>query len=402
MLNYVAVASQKRVGTYFLAAPTYRQGRKIIWEGIRGDGRRFLDAFPDWDNPGPGKFVRRVRDDEMTLWLANKSVVQVIGAEDVDRLVGTNPVGLVLTEYSIHDPNFWEFFRPILVENGGWAVFIYTPRGRSHGYHLWQRAKKNERWYTEMLTVDDTARMSIEAGEPVPVTEEMIQEERDDGMSEALIQQEFFCSFDSPLEGSIYGDLVKQIELNNQITNVPYEPAKPVITGWDIGIGDYTAIVFAQRVAKEVRIIDYYQAHGKGFDHYAKVLREKPYVYSEHLAPHDMKVREWMATGGRARVEVAREFGIHFKIVRKLRLEDGIQACRALIPKCWIDQTRCETFVNALREYTKERDGNGEFRDRPKHDWTSHPCDAFRTLAVGWREEEIRKPVRLAPRLAIV
>jgi hypothetical protein len=398
--NYIAVASQKRVGTYWHVSPTYKQGRKIIWEGIRGDGRRYLDTFPGWRNPGAGEFVTRVRDDEMTLWLANGSMVQVIGAEDVDRLVGPNPVGIAMTEYAIANPDFWEFVRPILMENNGWASFIYTPRGRNHGYKLYQMAKDNPDWFCEMLTTDDTARISREALEPVPVTQEQIDQEKREGLSDVMAEQEFGCSFDAPLEGSYYGDLMERIQKADQIGRVPHEPTKPVITAWDLGVGDVNAIGFAQQVAREVRIIDYYQNHSKGLDWYIKILHEKPYVYSEHLAPHDIKVREY-ASGGRSRLEIAKDLGVHFRVVRKLSLEDGIQATRALIPRCYFNESTTGTLIQACREYTKEKDSNGEFRNKPKHDWTSHPCDMLRTLAVGLRPQ-VSRDVARQPEVAVV
>jgi hypothetical protein len=403
-LNYSAWCSQKRVGTYWHVSPTYRQGRKIVWEGMRGDGRRFLDAFPGWRDASAGKkdgFVTRIRDDEMTLWLANGSVFQVIGAEDVDRLVGPNPVGVVMTEYPIQDPAFWEYIRPILMENGGWAAFVYTPRAKNHGYRLYQMAKENPDWFCEVLTVEDTERISRANGDPVPVTKDDIEAERKAGMSDELIQQEFYCEFTAPLEGSYYGDLLTQIEKAKQIGRVPHEPTRPVITAWDLGVGDVNAIVFAQQVHKEVRIVDYYQNHSKGLDHYIKILREKPYVYGDHLAPHDIKVREY-ASGGRSRWEIAKDLGVNFRIVRKLPLDDGIQACRALIPRCWFNESATETLLQAMREYTKVKDHGGEFQNRPRHDWTSHPADAFRTLAVGLRPEISREKIRLAPKLAIV
>lgn len=401
VLNYIAWCSQQRVGTYWHVAPTYKQGRQIVWEGIRGDGRRFLDAFPGWRNPSENGFVTRKRDDEMTLWLANGSKFSVIGSEDVDRLVGPNPVGVAMTEYPIQDPKFWEYIRPILMENGGWAAFIYTPRGRNHGYKLYRMAKENPEWYCEVLTVEDTERMAGENLEVVPVSKKDIDREREASMAEELIKQEFYCSFDAPLEGSYYGDLVTRIEKAKQIGRVPHEPNVPVITAWDLGIGDVNAIVFAQQVGKEIRIIDYYQNHSQGLDHYIKILKEKPYVYGDHLAPHDIKVREY-ASGGRTRLEIAKDLGINFRVVRKLSLDDGIQACRALIPRCWFHEENTDTLLQAMREYTKEKDHTGEFRDRPKHDWTSHPMDAFRTLAVGLRPERQRENIRLAPRLAIV
>ena len=337
----------------------------------------------------------------MTLWLANGSTFSVIGAEDVDRLVGPGPVGIAMTEYSIQDPGFWEYVRPILMENGGWAVFIYTPRGRNHGYKLYQMAQRNPEWFCELLTVEDTEKSCRENGEEIPIREIDIESARKEGMSEEMIAQEFFCSFNAPLEGSYYGDIIQRIEKAGQIARIPHEPAKPVITAWDLGVGDVNAIVFAQPVVHEIRIIDYYQNHSKGLDHYIKVLHEKPYVYKTHYAPHDIKVREY-ASGGRARIEIAKDLGIHFTVVRKLSIDDGIQAVRAMLPKCYFDAEKTDRLLEAAREYTKERDHSGEFRNHPKKDWTNHPMDALRSLAVGMRPERPRTDQRLAPKLAIV
>ena len=404
VLNYIAVASQKRVGTYYHVAPTYRQGRKIIWEGIRGDGLRFLDAFPGWRDPGPaaeGHFVTRVRDDEMTLWPANGSVVQVIGADDVDRLVGVNPVFVAMTEYSVQNPMFWELIRPVLVENGGTAVFIYTPRGRNHGYSLYKRSQDSDAWFSELLSTDDTARLSKAAGEPVPVTEEQIQCERDDGMAPELAEQEFGCSFDAPLEGSYFGDLVTRVRGLKQVGKYPYDPVLPVNTAWDIGHRDSTAIIFYQQHRSEIRIIDYYENQGEEMGHYIKMLHEKPYVYEDHAGPHDLKVHDWSATG-KARYEIARDLGVHFRILRKLSREDGIQAARSILPRCYFHEETCDRLLQALTEYTKKKEPNGLFSDQPQKDWTNHPADAFRYLAIALRPKRTKTPQRLAPRLAIV
>lgn len=383
-LNWTVVQAFQRPGLYWHCLPTYKQGRKIVWDGMTKTGRKFLDYWPE-------QTVQRKRDDEMSVWLKNGSLWQVVGGDDVDRLVGANPVGVVFSEFSLCDPAVWNLIRPILAENEGWALFIYTARGRNHGYRMKQMAEKNPKWFFETLTVNDTGAIPLEA----------IQEDRDAGMPEELIQQEYFCSFDAPLVGSYYGDKMTWLAQNDRIGNVPWEPGMPVGTAWDLGIGDMTSIWFYQQIHKEIRLIDYYQATGEGFEHYAKILREKPYVYHEHLAPHDANVRE-LGTG-KSRIEMARALGIQFRVVPKLALDDGINAVRALLPQCWIDEKNCEAGLDALREYKKEWDSAGEvFRNKPKHDWTSHPADAFRTLAVGIRPVRKRTSDRLAPQLAIV
>ncbi len=391
-LNWTVTQAFQRVGLYWHILPTYKQGRRIVWEGMTKTGRPFISAWPE-------ETILRKRDDEMTLWLANGSVWQVVGAEtqdDVDKLVGANPIGVVLSEYSLQLPAVWDLIRPILAENDGWALFIYTPRGRNHGYRMFKRAESNKRWFAQVLTCDDTH----------AITEEAIEHEREDGMPEELVQQEFFCSFDAPLVGAYYGKEMTAARADGRICNVPYDPRLPVLTAWDLGIGDSTTIWFVQQLRTEVRIIDYYWHSGVGLDHYAKILQEKPYAYAEHLVPHDAEVRD-LGTG-KTRVEILRDLGIRVRVVPKTpKLEDGIASTRALIPRCYFDEKKTEKGVQALQEYTKERmkgetnpDGTPVFRDAPLHNWASHPADGFRTLACGLREP-IAKPERLYPKLAI-
>ena len=104
----------------------------------------------------------------------------------------------------------------------------------------------------------------------------------------------------------------------DRITAVPYEPSLPVYTAWDTGIGDTTAIWFAQFHGAQKRVIDYYEASGVGLDHYVGVLNEKPYIYGPHILPHDARVRE-LGTG-KTRVETLTALG--------LRTSSSRTACR--------------------------------------------------------------------------
>lgn len=388
-LNWCATQAFQHPGLYWHVLPTYKQGRKIVWEGKTRDGRDFLSAFPK-------ELVTRVRDDEMTLWLEGGSMFQVVGGEDVDRLVGANPRGVVMSEYSLHNPGVWDYLRPILAENGGWAIFLYTPRGRNHGYQLYTQALENQIekggvWWAQVLTVDDT--------NAIPTT--AIEDDRRSGMPEELIQQEYYCSFNASLVGAYWGEQMNHVDREKRITVVPYCAEYPVLTGWDLGIGDSTVIWFAQQVGLEVRVIDHYESSGKGIEHYINLLREKPYSYGDHLVPHDAAARN--LGSGKTIVEVARSMGIQLRVVPRLGLEDGIQAVRTLIPRCVFDATKCERGIEALRSYRKEYDTERQtYRDRPRHDWSSHHADAFRTLAVGMRPAIQKRESRdLAPQLAM-
>ena len=185
-------------------------------------------------------------------------------------------------------------------------------------------------------------------------------------------------------EGSYYTEEMRKAKHEGRITNVPYERSKQVITAWDLGVGDSTAIWFAQYIGQEIRLIDYYEASGVGLDHYAKVLQDKGYVYDRHVLPHDVQVRE-LGTG-KSRIETLQSLGIsNVDIAPKLAVDDGIQSVRSMIEKCWFDEKKCERGIDCMINYQREYDDNGQtWRQRPKHDWSSHGADAFRYLAIGY------------------
>jgi len=372
-INLCATSAVLRKGLYWHLLPTYNQGRKIVWDGYTRDGRPFLDHFPD-------ELIESKNNTDMRLKLKCGSTYQVVGTDDPDRLVGTNPVGCVFSEYSIQDPSAWDYIRPILAENGGWALFIYTARGRNHGYEMKTMAQRNPKWfYSELKAGDDGTKRPD--GTPV-ISDEIIQDERDAGMEEELIKQEFYCSFDAPVVGAYYGKQMMRAQEDGRITAVPWEPTVDVHTCWDLGISDALSIVFFQQVGMETRFIDYYENSGEGLAHYSKILKEKDYSYGRHYAPHDIKVRE-LGTG-KSRFEVGRSLGIKFTTVGKHTVTDGIEAVRNWIPSCWFDADKCSRLIEALRQYRKEWDDSRKcYADRPLHDWTSHPADAVRIGAWG-------------------
>lgn len=380
-INLCATKMYERVGTYWHILPTYKQGRKIVWDGFTRDGRKFRSHFPP-------ELVRSENLAEMKIELMNGSIYQVVGTDDIDSLVGTNPVGCVFSEYSLQDPGAWDYIRPILAENGGWAVFIYTMRGKNHGYKLLEMARQNPTWFAQLLVAGNEG-TKREDGRPV-ISDEVIDEERKAGMDEALIQQEFYCSAEAPLVGSYYGPWMAKAQEENRIGSVPWEPILPVHTAWDLGIADEMAIWFYQQVYGEIRIIDYYEAGGEGLAHYIKILKEKPYVYGRHCAPHDIEVRE-LGTG-KSRRDTARSLGLNFRVVQRHEVLDGIEAVRNVLPKCWFDENKCSRGLEALKTYRKEFDEKRKmFKPNPEHDWSSHAADAFRILVMGMGADPRKK-----------
>jgi phage terminase large subunit len=361
-INIAAKKAFERKGGYFYYFPTLSQGRKIIWDGMDRDGFKFLDHIPS-------DLISNKNNQEMKITLVNGSIFQVVGTDRIE-VVGTNPVGCVFSEYSLQDPKAWDLIRPILAENDGWSIFNFTPRGMNHGYKLFNMAESNPEWFVSLLTVDDTGAIPIEA----------VEAERRAGMSEELIQQEFYCSFEYGLEGAYYAKYVAKARQEGRIVDFPIED-KLVHTAWDLGISDAMSIWFFQLIGREIHIIDYYENQGEGFPHYADVLKDKPYHYGNHYGPHDIKVRE-IGTG-KSRESVARDLGITFKIAPNVGIMDGIEAVRSIFKRCWFHRTNTEHGLNALMNYQKSyNEKHNVFSKTPLHNWASHGADAFRYLAL--------------------
>jgi hypothetical protein len=284
-----------------------------------------------------------------------------------------------------------------LRENGGWAAFCYTPRARNHGFELYQIAQENpDTWSSSLLTISDTRRDADgENGEPV-VRREEVQADIDSGlMEEAFARQEYDCSFDAPLQGAYYAEQFKRADADGRITTVPWQPQYPVYTGWDLGVSDSTVIWFVQPIGDRLNVIDYYEFWGQGMEHYVKVLRDKPYIYAGHLAPHDIEVRELGAslpgsTEARTRKAMAHSLGLDFTTVAKWPVIDGIQAVRTLFGRFWFDAEKCKAGVKALREYQRLYDDKRKvFMDEPYHSWASHAADGMRTFAMGYQARQL-------------
>ena len=366
--NYLIMQACRKVGIYYYFFPHFSQGRKILWDGVDKDGFKLLNHIPK------GLLDGDPNSTEMKVRLRNGSIIQVIGTNNIDSVVGTNPCGCVFTEYSLQDPVAWQLIRPILVENGGWAVFNFTPRGANHGKELYDMARLNPDWYCQMLTVDDTK----------VVTPEQIQAERDAGMSEDFIQQEFYCSFTLGVEGSYYAKYLQDARDEDRIGNVAWNKQGRVYTAWDLGYGDSTSIIFYQVVGQEIHVIDYYEAHGEGLPHYAGVLKDKPYIYAEHYAPHDIDSHSF--SSGLSAREVGASLGLRFVVLPtlKIRIEDGIEAVRGIFPRIYIDEKKCKHLVKCLENYRKEFDTRLEvYKERPRHDKYSHGADAMRYMAIA-------------------
>ena len=360
----------KRVGIYWHMLPTFNQGRKVVWNGIDKNGNYILDYIPK-------ELIQAKNSQEMKITLINGSIIQIVGSDNFDALVGSNPCGIVMSEYALTDPRTYQFIRPILNENDGWCIMISTPRGKNHLYTLWNMAQENRSsWFCYKLTVDDTKHISPEK----------IEQERQSGeLSEDMIQQEYYCSFYAGIEGAFYTRYLDTMRLRGQITDVPWEPSFLVHTAWDLGMRDKTAIIFFQCVGTKIHIIDAHEASDLGLEAYVKILSQKPYTYGMHIAPHDIQVRE-LGTGI-SRIEKMRQLGVRFTVAPgpiKVSMADGIEAVRTTLPKMYIDEKNAALVVAALENYRKEYDAkNDTYRPNPVRNKYTHMADALRYACIS-------------------
>ena len=357
-------------------APYFKQAKDVAWQYIR-----------DYTRPIPGVAYNEA---ELRVDLPNGGRVRLYGADNPDSLRGIYLDGVVLDEYADMDPRVWsEVLRPALADRMGWAVFIGTPKGHNAFYDIWQDAQTDPEWFSLLLKASETGIV------PEP---ELAAARK--AMSEDQYAQEFECSFDAAIQGAYYGTLMRRAEDDGRICGVPHDPAVRVETWWDLGIGDATAIWFAQRVGREIHLIDYYEASGEGLAHYAKVLEDKGYLYSDHCLPHDVQAKE-LGTG-KTREETLKTLGIKATVIPIHRVEDGIEAARNLIPQCWLDAKKCARGIEALKQYRKEFDeARKVFKTKPLHDWTSHPADAFRYGAMH-RPAHARRVIKTYPNLGLI
>lgn len=418
--NILIKETQKRVGTYWHVLPLLNQARKIIWTGSTKDGIPFLDFIPP-------PLIASKRDDDMSIRLTNGSLIQLVGADRIDSLMGSNPVGVNLSEFALMKPSVWDYLSPILNENDGWANFITTPRGRNHAFDLFKSMvdaanNKGAKYFVQVLTVDDTRKPLLDgAGEPVigqdgnpvmvpVISPEAIQEQRDLNVPEEVIQQEYYCSFEAGMVGAYYSEAIARLEKEGRAfkdLNL-FKDGLPVYTAWDIGFSDSMAIWYFQVDGKRINVIEYNEFVGRSIiecchivnakwealreecswsdDMVAKTMalyqHHENYKYKQHFGPHDLSNTE--ISIGVSRKDVAKKHGIKFKLVPRTDVQSGIDLVRRILINCYFELTRTNDGLRALKEYHKKWNEDKQmYEENPCHDWSSHGADGFRYLAQG-------------------
>lgn len=358
--------------------PEASQARKAIWEAVDPHtGKRRID------NAFPREMRDTTRENEMFLRFKSGSTWQVVGSDNYNSLVGSPPIGVVFSEWALADPQAWAYLRPILRENGGWALFITTPRGQNHAAEMYEAVASDPEWFTQVLPATQTNVFS-----PEDLQKEREAYEREFGLEDgrAKYEQEYLCSFTGSLVGAFYGQQMREAEEQDRITTVPHDRAHQVYTSWDIGKRDETAIWFWQDIGYQFRAIDYYEATGLEVADYAKVVSGKPYVYAQHYLPHDA-AQERMGMDGRSVERQLNDLGIKPTVIVPSppgSREAGILETRTGLSRVAFDREKTKRGRQCLTQYRREYDDkNKVFKPTPLHNWASNGADAARTFFMG-------------------
>ena len=357
-LIHSALQCEKNAPQYAYIAPTYSQAKRIAWDYLK-EYTRPLGGVPN---------VSELRVDFMG------RRISLYGADNPDALRGIYLDGCVIDEYGDVNPGlFTEVIRPALSDRIGWAMFIGTPKGSNHFKTLRDFADTddNENWTLKEFKASETKLIDAEE-----------LKDAKKAMGENKYEQEFEISFEAPIVGAFYGELLKELTDKHRIREIISEAATQKVTAWDLGMSDSTAIWVAEIISGEVRVMDFYEASGVSLDHYIAWLDEKGYRDYIHIMPHDVNVRELQT--GKSRYQFLTEAGLEIEVAPKASVEDGIQAARRILPNCWFNKDKTRSGVECLQNYRRVfNEKTSSFQNRPLHDWSSHAADAFRYLALG-------------------
>lgn len=370
----------RRIGTHVYLFPLHKQARSVIWQGLDFDGRPFMDAIPD-------ALVAKKNEARMEIDLFNGSKLVLAGSNNYDGLMGSNPVTIIYSEFSLHNPLARQYLNPIIVQNKGKEILQYTPRGMNHGFDVYQQVKDLPDYHVEHLTVEQTFKHD---GVTPIISKADIQRAKDLGMSEELIRQEFYVDFEVGNLGAYFTREIGDMEREGRVMLLKPDPSLPLHSIWDLGGTDATAGFLFQVVGKYIHLLYMLHDTGKGLKYYLeeadKVRQSFMCNWGNHFMPHDVAQKHQGWEMAESRLMLARKHGWQIQQVPKVNLEDGIESMRYLFPRVRIDKLNCALGLRALREYQREWDDvKGRFDPKPLDNWAVHIADAFRYLAVQYK-----------------
>lgn len=366
--EYCVEAAIQDIGTYYYCLPEFTHSRRVIWEGMLNEGQRFINLIPD-------QLIKNKNEGQMKIELVNGSIIQLVGSDQYDRLVGTNPKGIVFSEYSITHPMAWQILRPILAANGGWAIFNGTPRGKNHFHDMLEMAKSDPTWFWSVDTAATTGVLS----------QEILDKEKSE-MDIDVFNQEYFCSFDAASKGAYYSEQIMLIRDQERICKVPYDPKLPVYTVGDPGDAVY-ALLYFQVYGKEVRVIDAEEFYSPSIEHIFTIINEKPYKYTKHFLPFDATVNQ-IATGTSLMMQLVK-LGLQnvVSLPQQKSKMDGIMLVKSAFASFWIDEKLEKKVVEPLSNYApKYSETKHTYAQEPEHNWASHMSDAIRYMVIALQQ----------------
>lgn len=392
ILHRTAVAMFERPASYWHMLPEFAQARRALWTAVNSHtGKRRIDeAFPV-------ELRENTNEQEMFIRFKNGATWQLVGSDRYNNLVGAGVAGVTFSEWALANPSSWGYIRPMIEENDGWATFITTPRGRNHALAMYDMARNNPRWFAEVSNVHQTGALSPEQLDE-SVSEYIALYGEDIGR--AQFEQEYECSFNAAILGAFYAREMVALRREGRIAEVEPLEGRPVHRAWDIGVKDDTSIWWFQVVGTQVFILDCYSQSGVGVDHFAEIIEQRAqqhgWISGTDFVPHDARVKEWGT--GRTRVETMQSLGLNPQVVPLAGKLDGINAARKTLARSVFHPRTEEQGISALEQYRREWDDDKKsFKASEVHDWSSHLADAFRYLAMAWREAQPEIIIPLAP-----
>jgi len=370
----------RRVGTHVYLFPLHKQARSVIWQGLDFDGKPFMDAIPD-------ALVSKKNEARMEIDLFNGSKLVLAGSNNYDGLMGSNPVTIIYSEFSLHNPLARQYLNPIIVQNQGKEILQYTPRGMNHGYEVYQQVKDLPDYHVEHLSVEQTFKHD---GVTPIISKADIQRAKDLGMSDELIRQEFYVDFEVGNLGAYYTREMSDMDREGRICLLKPDPRLKLHSIWDLGGTDATAGLLFQVTGRYIHILYLLHDTGRGFKYYLdeaeRVRQNFGLEWGHHFGPHDIDQKQQGWEHCQSRLTLARQNGWIFQVVPKVNVEDGIEAVRYMFPRLRVDKINCALLVRALREYQRLYDEvKACYAPKPLENWAIHIADAVRYLGVQYK-----------------
>ena len=367
-----------RVGTHIYLFPLQKQAREVIWHGMDFTGKPFISYIPK-------QLIEKKSEARMEITLFNGSRLVLAGSNNFNSHMGSNPVTIIYSEYSLHNPLARDYMNPILVQNGGIEILQYTPRGKNHGWDVYQSVIDNPNYLVQCLGVDQT---KDNDGNPL-ITPAQIKDAKERGMSDEMIRQEFYVDFNVGNHGAYFTREMSDMEREGRLGILQANPRLPLHTCWDLGGTDATAGWIFQVDGKFVNLLYILHDSGHGLKYYLdkaeRIRQSLRCEWGSHFMPHDVKQEHqgWEST--ESRLMQARKHGWVLTVTPRVAFEDGIEAIRFAFPRLRIDKTNCDIGVRAIREYQRKYDEvKARFEPKPLDNWAVHIADSLRYLCVNF------------------